>query len=134
MNLKNILLFGVIFIALACLSNTLINNLLNNPKGKTIAQRFNTPNSYVRVTVADSSFPFFLRNLGLKPDQSDVLLYNGSIKSASVHEAVLTIDVGKQDLQQCADAVMRLRAEYLFKKRSIMPFTLTLPMVLMHNI
>lgn len=36
------------------------------------------------------------------------MLYNGSQKpNQSVHYAVFDIDVGKEDLQQCADAVMR---------------------------
>jgi len=45
-------------------------------------------------------------------------LYNGNEKNRQdVHEAVLDIDVGTKDLQQCADAVMRLRAEYLYSTK-----------------
>jgi Domain of unknown function (4846) len=47
---------------------------------------------------------------GFKP----VHLFNGALKSnQEAHHVVLDIDVGKRDRQQCADAVMRLRAEYL---------------------
>ena len=30
---------------------------------------------------------------------------------------VLNIDIGKKDLIQCADAAMKLRADYLFEKK-----------------
>lgn len=43
--------------------------------------------------------------------------YNGDEKPNKVAAAVLDLDVGKKDLQQCADAVMRLRAEYLYKNK-----------------
>ncbi|MBC7937142.1 MAG: hypothetical protein H7Y86_17485, partial [Rhizobacter sp.] len=44
-----------------------------------------------------------------------VYLYDGSVKpNQSAQFAVLDISVGNKDLQQCADAVMRLRAEYFF--------------------
>lgn len=43
--------------------------------------------------------------------------YSGEVKSNKVAAAVLSYDVGNKDLQQCADAVMRLRAEYLYKTK-----------------
>ena len=44
-----------------------------------------------------------------------MFLYNGDLKpNQSAQFAVLDIPVGKKDLQQCADAIMRLRAQYLF--------------------
>lgn len=43
--------------------------------------------------------------------------YDGAIKPNKVYDGVLALDVGGRDLQQCADAVMRLRAEYLFKEK-----------------
>ena len=51
----------------------------------------------------------------MKPAGAPVLTYTGAPKwRQDVHEAVIDIDVGKRDLQQCADAIMRLRAEWLY--------------------
>jgi hypothetical protein len=75
------------------------------------------PNGYQRVNVAPRSFGAYLRNLPLKSNPT-VFLYNGTRKrNQSAQYAVLDIDVGKKNLQQCADAVMRLRAEYLYKNK-----------------
>lgn len=72
--------------------------------------------NYTRKTVSSNSFAYYLRHISLKPQGTPVKLYNGELKYVSdVHYRVLDISVGKRDLQQCADAVMRLRAEYLFK-------------------
>ncbi len=84
-----------------------------NKNGNTIAQRINVPVGYKRTT--GDEYAEFLRNQKLLPDGSPVLLYNNSKKSKqNVHLAVLSIDVGKKNLQQCADSVLRLRSEYLF--------------------
>ncbi len=75
------------------------------------------PVGYTRLSGKDTSFAKYLRGIGFKKENT-VLLYNGSEKSnQNAHYNVLNIGVGKKDLQQCADAVIRLRAEYLFKQK-----------------
>jgi hypothetical protein len=72
------------------------------------------PPGYHRLPVSHDPFTAWLRALPLKKDRT-VYLYDGSPKrNQDAQYAVLDISVGKADLQQCADAVMRLRAEYLF--------------------
>lgn len=84
-----------------------------NTTGANIEKRFSPPHGYLRVTV--DSFGMYLRSLPLHPHGYPVHLYDGTKKSnQSVHTAVIKMDVGSKDLQQCADAVMRLRAEYLY--------------------
>lgn len=88
-----------------------------NPDGKTIGERFLVPEGFTRIPVAAGSFAEYLRNLPLKPDGAEVRYYDGKTKpNRNVYDAVLDVDIGNRDLQQCADAVMRLRAEYLYGK------------------
>lgn len=88
---------------------------LEKAAGESLAQRVSPPAGARRVEVAAGSFAAFLRELPLLPAGSPVLLYDGRQKGRQdVHAAVVDLDVGKRDLQQCADAAMRLRAEYLF--------------------
>jgi hypothetical protein len=77
----------------------------------------NLPNGYVRIPVDQGSFTEWLRNVPLKKD-TNVYLYNGNLKrNQSAQFRVIDIPTGTKDLQQCADVVMRLRAEYLFSRR-----------------
>jgi hypothetical protein len=72
------------------------------------------PTGYERIKNADNSFAAWLENVALKKDKT-VYKFDGTEKyNQTAQFAVLDISVGKKDLQQCADAVMRLRAEYLF--------------------
>lgn len=89
---------------------------LINVNGMKVQERFETPDGFTRVSVDDDSFGEYLRNLPLKSHGARVRYYNGGVKLRDVHEAVVDIDVGERDLQQCADAVIRLRAEYLYGK------------------
>jgi hypothetical protein len=72
------------------------------------------PDGFKRMSADSNSFAAWLRHTGLKKDKT-VYLYNGDEKpNQQAQFAVLDISTGDKDLQQCADAVMRLRAEYLF--------------------
>jgi hypothetical protein len=90
------------------------NNSIIHADGKTVMQRFNTPEKYSRVPLSDSTFGNYLRNYPVQKHGSEVYYFDGKKKPKDVHEAVLDIDVGKKDLQQCADAIIRLYAEYLY--------------------
>ena len=83
----------------------------------TLQERITPPNGAQRIPVTPESYGHWLRNLPLKPEGAPVLLYSGKRKSSqNLHTAVIDIDVGNADLQQCADAIIRFRAEYLFSR------------------
>ncbi len=87
---------------------------LINEAGATARERIAPPEGFERLTLDEGSFGEYLRNLPLKPHGSSVKYYDGGTKPWDVHVAVIDMDVGTRDLQQCADAVIRLRAEYLY--------------------
>ncbi len=75
-----------------------------------------SPQGYERIQT--TGFGKYLRELPLKREGAKVRLYDGSEKSwQGGAYAVIDIEIGTSDLQQCADAVIRFRAEYLYKNR-----------------
>lgn len=90
-----------------------------NPSGKTLAKRILTPKGYKRIKAKKGSFEAFIRNYKLKPDGSPVLLYDGREKgNQSAHIAVFRLPIESEDLQQCADSIMRVYGEYYYGKKA----------------
>jgi hypothetical protein len=88
--------------------------LPNGTNDDPLERRIQPPVGFQRLKCAERSFGIWLRALPVKPGRPDVRLFDGRRKSnQDAHYAVLDIDVGNRDLQQCADAVIRVRAEYL---------------------
>ncbi len=98
-------------------SQIISDNSLTEDTGVTVQARFPTPAGFERKSVDKNSFAYYLRNLPLKPAGTKVKYFNGNIKNNLVYDAVVDMDIGKKDLQQCADAIMRLRAEYFYSRK-----------------
>lgn len=81
----------------------------------TIINRIRVPFGYDRYRNLPGTFAHWLQHLPLKDGNPKVYLYDGSPKwNQNAHCYVIDIETGTKDLQQCADALMRLRAEYLY--------------------
>ena len=79
-----------------------------------IIEEIPLPEGYERIPLPPGSFGAYLRTIPLKKDNT-VYLYNGAKKANQTAQyRVLDIPVGKRNLQQCADAIMRLYAEYQY--------------------
>jgi len=80
-----------------------------------LINRISPPHGFERAPASDSSFAQWLRNIPLKSGNPPVMLFNGQQKRHQLgHHAIVDIDIGTNDLQQCADAIIRLYAEYLY--------------------
>lgn len=74
------------------------------------------PQGFQRVEA--DAYGSYLRSLALKPYGTPVKLHDGRVKSYQDGAySVIDMEIGTRDLQQCADAVMRLRAEYLWHSK-----------------
>jgi poly-gamma-glutamate capsule biosynthesis protein CapA/YwtB (metallophosphatase superfamily) len=94
---------------------TIANNVFTfiDKTGMNTATRIHSPKDYVRIPSVPEELTGFLRGLPLKTDGSDILLYDGTPKGdQGNHIAVYNLDTGNRDLQQCADSILRIYAEY----------------------
>ena len=117
--------FHIFFIFLSCsLSKTFAQviettePLVYDTSKSTIRTRFTPPKGYSWVKEEPGSFSEYLNHFPLHPPNFPVRDFNAvPIQKQNNHVAILKIDVGDKDLQQCADAWMRLYAEYLWSKK-----------------
>jgi hypothetical protein len=81
----------------------------------TVASRIAPPKGFHRLPAAPGTFAAFLRALPVAPAGTPVKSYSGAEILASNDPrlaAVLNIDIGAGDLQQCADSIERMHAEW----------------------
>lgn len=90
-----------------------------NSDPKTIGE-IPLPDGFERVPIEDTtSFAYFLRNLPLKPLGTPVYTYDGNVAWTTdcTYAVIDAYKPSNEDIQQCADAIIRLRAEWLWKNK-----------------
>jgi len=86
-----------------------------NKIGLTIKSRVKVPEGFIRDTFPEGSFQEYIQNYTLKPFGTKVINYDGNpYFFQQGHIGVLDIPVPSNGLQQCADALIRMRSEYLW--------------------
>jgi len=120
-NYSKIAVFGICLVFGQFFSQEIeeTTKMLNiNYEKSTIRTRFSPPKGYSWQTEESGSFGEYLVNFPLYPENFPVRDYRQiPVPKQYNHAAILKIDVGDKDLQQCADAWIRLYAEYLWVKK-----------------
>ncbi|MHA7627252.1 DUF4846 domain-containing protein [Corallococcus sp. M7] len=89
--------------------------LTTSARVRSLEETFAPPEGYTRVTLEAGSFGAWLRGLPLRPEGTPVRDFQGNtVLTASDARlaAVGELDVGTANLQQCADSILRLHAEW----------------------
>lgn len=111
-----LLILGAIPVTLLVLVTWLLWGGVSNPGNRGRIGDITAPRGYERVPVEPDSFGEFLRDFPLQGRGSHMRYFNGSLAYGQYFGyAVLDLPM-LADTEQCADAVMRMRAEYLWSK------------------
>ena len=114
--MKKNFIIGITILLLGCKNDN--SSIEINASGLTLFERIKAPKGYDWITEERGSFGEFLQNTKLKKTGSQILDFKQNpISNQSEHVAIIDYDIGEKDLQQCADAVIRLRAEYLYQQK-----------------
>ncbi len=88
-----------------------------NEAGATVSERIQPPVGFTRGSYASGTFQKYLQQYPLLEFGSKVINYDGTEYGyQSGHVGILQIPVPSNGLQQCADALIRIRAEYLWEQ------------------
>lgn len=97
------------------ISAYVVSSSLINKSGNTVASRVHAPEGYNRLSSEEGSFEHYIENYTLKNVTAQVINYTGKpYIFQKGHVGVLDIPVPSNGLQQCADALIRIRSEYLW--------------------
>ncbi|HBR53409.1 MAG TPA: hypothetical protein DEA82_04180 [Flavobacteriaceae bacterium] len=95
----------------------LVEPSLIKENGMTISERVLPPENFRRKQYPDNSFSAYIQKYPLLAYGAKVVNYDGNDYSYQQgHVGVLDVPVPANGLQQCADALIRLRAEYLWEQ------------------
>lgn len=98
------------------LSYVVTSNYVNK-EGVTIAERVLVPENFSRAEYTEGSFSHYIQRYALKPFDAKIINYDGNEYGYQRgHVGILEIPVPSNGLQQCADALIRLRAEYFWEQ------------------
>lgn len=118
MTTKKLIIISVFLISIVLLVGMawLLWGGISNPAARHHISEISAPVGFERMAVEKDSFGAFIRNYPLQKRGSHIKYYNGSIAYGQYFGyAVLDLPM-ISEIEQCADAVMRMRAEYLWSR------------------
>lgn len=116
MNMKKIIMIGIIVFAVICGGWLYYTKTTSNTWNAATIGEIPTPKGYTRVNAKKGTYADYFRNIPLKEKGTKVMLYTGGeanfqlLSTAVIDKALLS------NYEQCADVTIRLRAEYFWER------------------
>lgn len=108
---------GVVFLNTPARGNS-YNWSADYDSSNALIRQIKTPPGYYRPQVETGSYAEWLRHLPIRLNQNEIYKYDGTpYRGHNANYAIVDIDIGTRDLLQCADIIMRFRAEFLYSRK-----------------